>query len=154
MSELTQPSPFIRSPRFDGCEYSVRFGNRYPFPCIVIVEEDTTATRNRFTDLRLYPLDEAGRDAAAADLQAIEAEKRLRRRDELRDRMRRDIESRQCRYCVHFPRHKTPTAVGDFFICARREADGVPHWWDIEPTGTCPAWKLNNKYNELSEKGN
>ena len=106
MSEqITTPTPWLRKPNLDECGHRIHFGNRYQFPCIVLTEEHNNYRQSR-EDLRLYPMTEEGRNAATADLEEIETEKRKLKREHLRAEMLAGIRRKECLYCATSPRKK------------------------------------------------
>jgi len=121
MEALNQPTPWLHAPRIETtAEHRVIFAKGYNQYCFALQELNRDTTRPRFEDLRLYPLTDAGRDAAADDLNAIEEAKRLRERERLRDIVRDGIQRRQCRYCRYYPVEKTRLdGIGRYLLCNR-----------------------------------
>lgn len=160
METLEQPTPFLRDPYLDGCDYAIRFGSRYQFPCFVLVEENRSAYRNKFEDLRLYPLTGEGKEAATADLHAIETDKRKLERETRKAVMREEIQKRFCRYCRYYPKHETESnGCGSFTVCQRPLRADASHVWTLGgvPTDriiynsseTCNGFEIADEYKGL-----
>ena len=152
MSEqITTPTPWLRKPNLGECGHRIHFGNRYPFPCIVLTEEHNDCHRER-EDLRLYPMTEEGRNAATADLKEIETEKRKLKREHLRAEILAGILRKECRYCRRFPKEETRTAFGNFIICETKRGDDFASRI-ISASETCDGFDLADKFKNLIKEG-